>query len=100
MHLNVSLSCETDLKKLQDFLYAQSQQDKNFTGLLEAVISETTIVTAIHNIKSNKGSKTAGVDKVKMDKYLQMPKDKVLRRCVDNSEGAALPPCEPAATSG
>ena len=78
MHLNVSLSCETDLKKLQDFLYAQSQQDKNFTGLLEAVISETTIVTAIHNIKSNKGSKTAGVDKVKMDKYLQMPKDEVV----------------------
>lgn len=78
MHLNVNLSCETDLKKLQDFLYAQSQQNNNFTGLLEAVISETTIVTAIHNIKSNKGSKTAGVDKVKMDKYLQMPKDKVV----------------------
>ena len=78
MHLNVSLSCETDLKKLQDFLYAQSQQNNNFTGLLEAVISETTIVTAIHNIKSNKGSKTAGVDKVKMDKYLQMPKDEVV----------------------
>ena len=78
MHLYVNLSCETDLKKLQDFLYTQSQQDKNFTGLLEAVISETTIVTAIHNIKSNKGSKTAGVDKVKMDKYLQMPKDEVV----------------------
>lgn len=78
MHLNVNLSCETDLKKLQDFLYAQSQQNNNFTGLLEAVISETTIVTAIHNIKSNKGSKTAGVDKVKMDKYLQMPKDEVV----------------------
>ena len=34
--------------------------------------------TAIHNIKSNKGNKTAGVDKAKMDKYLQMPKDKVV----------------------
>ena len=78
MHLNVNLSCETDLKKLQDFLYAQSQQNNNFTGLLEAVISETTIVTAIHNIKSNNGSKTAGVDKVKMEKYLQMPKDEVV----------------------
>ncbi len=77
MHLNVNLSCETDLKNLQDFLYAKSQQNKTFTGLLEAVASEVTIVTAIHNIKSNKGSKTAGVDKVKMDKYLQMPKDEV-----------------------
>ena len=27
--------------------------------------SEVTIVTAIHNIKSNKGSKTAGVDGAK-----------------------------------
>lgn len=37
--------------------------------------NEITIVTAVHNIKSNKGSKTAGVDKVNMDKYLQMPKE-------------------------
>lgn len=78
MHLNVNLSCEADLKKLQDFLYTQSQQNKTFTGLLEAVSSEITIVTAIHNIKSNKGSKTAGVDKVKIDKYLQMPKDELV----------------------
>jgi len=78
MHLNVNLSCESDLKKLQDFLYAQSQQNKTFTGLLEAVSSEVTIVTAIHNIKSNKGSKTAGVDKVKMDKYLQMSKEELV----------------------
>lgn len=78
MHLNVNLSCETDLKKLQDFLYTQSQQNKTFTGLLETVSSEVTIVTAIHNIKSNKGSKTAGVDKVKMDKYLQMPKNELV----------------------
>lgn len=45
---------------------------------MNSLKSETTIVTAIHNIKSNKGSKTAGVDRVKMDKYLQMPKDKVV----------------------
>ena len=40
--------------------------------------AEVTIVTAVHNIKSNKGSKTAGVDKIKMDKYLQMPKDELI----------------------
>ena len=78
MHLNVNLSSETDLKKLQDFLYAKSQQNVTFTGLLEAVASEVTITTAIHNIKSNKGSKTARVDKMKMDKYLQMPKEEVV----------------------
>lgn len=57
MHLYVNLSSEKDLKALQDFLYANSKQRKSFTGLLEAVESEVTIVTAIHNIKSNKGSK-------------------------------------------
>lgn len=55
MHIYVNLSSEKDLKNLQDFLYAQSQGNKTFTGLLEAVESEVTIVTAIHNIKSNKG---------------------------------------------
>lgn len=84
MHLNVNLSSETSLKELQDFLYAKSQENKVFTGLLEAVSSEITIVTAIHNIKSNKGSKTAGVDKVKMDKYLQMPKEEVVALIQNN----------------
>lgn len=39
---------------------------------------EMTIVTAVHNIKSNKGSKTAGVDEIKMDSYLQMPKQELI----------------------
>lgn len=78
MHLNVSLSCEADLKKLQDFLYQKSGENNIFTGLLEAMSSEVTIITAIHNIKSNKGSKTAGVDRKKMDRYLQMPRDEVV----------------------
>lgn len=78
VHLNVRFSTETGLKRFLDFLYEKSGQGISFTGLLEAMVSETTIVTAIHNIKSNKGSKTAGVDKVKMDRYLQMPKDELI----------------------
>jgi len=78
VHLNVKFSSEAQLKETLDFLYAKSKENKGFTGLLEAVVSEVTIVTAIHNIKSNKGSKTSGVDKVKMDKYLQMPKEEVI----------------------
>lgn len=39
---------------------------------------EVTIVTAVHNIKSNKGIKTAGVDEIKMDSYLQMPKQELI----------------------
>lgn len=78
VHLNVRFSNEADLKSLLDFLYDKAKQGTKFTGLLEAVIHEVTIVTAIHNIKSNKGSKTSGVDKIKMDRYLQMPKDEVI----------------------
>ena len=78
VHLNVRFSTETELKKIQDFLYEKSGQGVSFTGLVEAMANEVTIVTAVHNIKSNKGSRTAGVDKIKMDKYLQMPKDELI----------------------
>lgn len=78
VHLNVRFSTEADLKKCQDFLYGNTAKDTSYTGLLEAMAHEVTIVTAIHNIKANKGSKTAGVDGVKMDRYLQMPKDKLI----------------------
>lgn len=78
MHINVGFSNETQLKKLTDLLYEKSGQGVSFTGLMEAIINEVTIVTAIHNIKANAGSKTAGVDRNKMDKYLQMPKEAVI----------------------
>ena len=65
MHLSVRFSTEKELKQFQDLLYEKSGQGVSFTGLLEAMVSEVTIVTAVHNIKSNKGSKTAGVDRMK-----------------------------------
>ena len=75
MHLNVRFSTEAEMKRVLDFLYEKSKEGIAFTGLVEAMVNEVTIVTAIHNIKSNKGSKTAGVDQMKMDRYLQMPKE-------------------------
>lgn len=77
VHLNVRFSNETGLKEFQDLLYAKSGQGVSFTGLLEAMVNEVTIVTAIHNIKSNKGSKTAGVDGNKVDRYLQMSREEL-----------------------
>lgn len=62
-----------------DFLCEKSRQRTAFTGLLEAMINPITIVTAVHNIKSNKGSKTAGVDGMNMDRYLQMPRDELIQ---------------------
>ena len=78
VHLNVNFSSESELKRLQDLLYEKSGQGVSFTGLLEAMCHEVTIVTAVHNIKTNKGSKTAGVDGKKMDNYLQMPRDELI----------------------
>ncbi len=84
VHLNVRFSTETELKKTLDFLYEKSKEGMAFTGLVEAMVNEVTIVTAIHNIKSNKGSKTAGVDQIRMDKYLQMPKEELIALIQDN----------------
>lgn len=84
MHLNVRFSTEAELKQTLDFLYVKSKEGISFTGLIEAMVNEVTIVTAIHNIKSNKGSKTAGVDQMKMDKYLQMPKEELIALIRDN----------------
>lgn len=84
VHLNVRFSTEAELKRTLDFLYEKSKEGIAFTGLVEAMVNEVTIVTAIHNIKSNKGSKTAGVDQMKMDKYLQMPRDELIALIRDN----------------
>ena len=74
MHLSVRFSTEKELKQFQDLLYEKSGQGVSFTGLLEAMVSEVTIVTAVHNIKSNKGSKTAGVDRMKMESICKCQK--------------------------
>lgn len=84
VHLNVRFSTEAELKQTLDFLYEKSKEGIAFTGLVEAMVNEVTIITAIHNIKSNKGSKTAGVDRLKMDKYLQMPKEELIALIRDN----------------
>lgn len=59
---------ETQLREIQDKLYQHSKEVYDaggrpaFKGLLEIMSAEATIVTAIHNIKSNHGSETPGVD--------------------------------------
>ena len=71
---------ETELRTLLDELYLQSKKARegrnhpSFKGLLEIMSAETTIVTAIHNIKSNHGSNTPGVDNKTMQReYLEKP---------------------------
>lgn len=71
---------ETDLRVTLDALYrsAKTAYDggsrPSLKGLIELMSAQATIITAIHNIKSNKGSKTPGVDGKTMQRdYLQKP---------------------------
>jgi len=73
MRVKNYVASETELNNELDRLYRESKAGKSFTGILELASNEQTIVTAIHNMKSNKGSKTAGIDKKVINNYLQMP---------------------------
>ena len=77
---------ETQLREIQDRLYQQSKEVYDagrcpaWKGLLEIMSAETTIVTAIHNIKSNHGSETPGVDGKRMRRdYLHRPFPVIVR---------------------
>jgi len=52
-----------NMQNVFDKLYRQSQEGKKFTDLLGIITSKNNILLAYRNIKSNKGSKTGGVDK-------------------------------------
>jgi len=76
---------EKEFIKLQRQLFQTSKEarDKNqrpkIKGLMEIILSEPVIITAIHKIKSNKGSQTAGTDKEIINKYLQQSFNKTMR---------------------
>ena len=77
---------ETQLREIQDKLYQHSKEVYDaggrpaFKGLLEIMSAEATIITAIHNIKSNHGSETPGVDFKTMRKdYLEKPYQWVIK---------------------
>ena len=77
---------ETQLRGIQDKLYQHSKEVYDaggrpaFKGLLEIMSAEATIITAIHNIKSNHGSEIPGVDLKTMRKdYLEKPYQWVIK---------------------
>ena len=76
---------ETQLREIQDKLYQHNKEVYDtggrpaFKGLLEIMSAEATIITAIHNIKSNHGSKTPGVDSKTIRDYLQRPFPRVVK---------------------
>lgn len=51
-----------DMTDIFDDLYTKSKNNKIFTNLVDIIASEDNIVLAYRNIKTNKGSKTSGID--------------------------------------
>jgi group II intron reverse transcriptase/maturase len=80
VHLNDNFSTEQELFEKLDFVYQKSKQNAGFNGILEIAFHEVTIITAIHNIKANHGSKTPGLDGETIDDYLQMSKEDLIKK--------------------
>ena len=82
--LNKVPTNEKELNELLQEIYLKAKsnyndrQNSNFTGILEIIASEPNIVSAIHKIKSNSGSHTAGVDGRIIDDCLHMKYDELL----------------------
>lgn len=75
---------EKELNKLLQDIYVSAKnnydnrKECNFTGILEIIASEPNIVTAIHKIKANKGSNTAGIDEKGISDYLGKGYDELI----------------------
>jgi len=83
----VSPTSESELRIIQDQMYAATKAAigqshlPSFKGLLGIISAEPTILTAIHNIKANKGRNTVGSDNERMqDGFLEKDYQNVIAR--------------------
>jgi len=67
-----------DFQETLDKLYADSEKSKSFTRLMDYIISPQNIMLAYRNLKKNKGSKTAGVDKKTITHLEKWEPDKLI----------------------
>lgn len=67
-----TIAGERDLIGFQGKVYEVALEGKPLYNLTDFMKSEPVIDKAIHNIKSNKGSQTAGVDGKTINEYLNM----------------------------
>lgn len=72
------IKTETELKQLLDEMYKVAKDGGSFYGLTEMLVNEEAVISAIHKIKGNHGSKTVGLDGKGIDEYLQMEKEELL----------------------
>lgn len=62
-----------------DKLYQRGQENKIFTSLISTITSKENILLAYRNIKNNKGSKTAGVNKTNIQTLAETNPDDFVR---------------------
>lgn len=67
-----------DFQKTQDELYSKSLKGMMFKHLMDFIVSEENIKLAYRNIKKNKGSRTAGVDKKDISYLAKWDMDKLI----------------------
>lgn len=68
-----------DIQNVYDSLYKDSQQGKNFKGLMEIITSRENILAAYRKIKSNKGSLTAGCNKKTIKDLTKFNPDEIVK---------------------
>ena len=67
-----------DFQKVQDKLYADSQNGRIFKHLIEIIVLPENIRLAYRNIKANHGSKTAGTDGRTIKDLENLPDEKLV----------------------
>ncbi len=68
-----------DTQEVFDNLYKKSKEGHKFKNLMDIITSDENLLLAYRNIKSNKGSKTAGTNKNTIDNISVLPVDEYLR---------------------
>lgn len=63
-----------------DKLYERSKNGEIFTNLMEIILMRENILLAYRNIKANKGSKTAGTDKLTIDDIGKLTDNEVVNK--------------------
>ena len=65
-----------NMQEIYDSLYSDSKEGKVFNHLMELIRKPENIQLAYRNLKTNSGSMTAGVDKLTIKDYSDIPADK------------------------
>ena len=82
-----------DMVNLLDKLYSDSSEGKVFTDLISLIRSESNIRMAYRNLKTNKGSRTPGVDGMRFEDFEKISESRlvsIVQNKIDNYQPKAV----------